>query len=64
MLQPQRALATQPVPPPPTKWLPGNAVSAAPPSETAGWHCRAPPSPAKRLPGIARSATVSSRYCL
>jgi len=39
VLQPQRALATQPVPPPPAKWLPGIARSAAPPSETAAWHC-------------------------
>jgi len=35
VLQPQRALATQPVPPPPAKWLPSIARSAARPSETA-----------------------------
>jgi len=38
VLQPRRALATQPVRPPPAKWLPGIARSAAPPSETATWH--------------------------
>jgi len=45
VLQPRRALATQPVRPPPAKWLPGIARSAAPPSETATWHSVQLPSP-------------------
>jgi len=48
VLQPQRALATEPVPPPRAIWLPSIARSAAPASETAAWHSLQLPPPLRK----------------